>query len=445
LIGGASLTSQPEKTRITNQSTIWFGSLNARGMRAKTKRRACIRQLKAHCDIALIQETHADESIMKEIQKEFPGDWFASHCSNPSAGVAIFIPSTTFGIKMVENSLYTDDSGRLIGLGFTKNTHKFYVIGAYAPCVIASIASRKTNATFLNKLQALMLEKRAEGYNLHAAGDMNFIRSTSLDAAGGNPTVYKEQADWIKNLENGCDFHDKQRFLAPHAYLKTYFHGFKIGIKIRLDYFLVSHRALEQTTGVLAIPLSGSDHRLLVLTRVMGAKKIQGRGLWKHNNALLKEDEYCKLMEDTFIEAKRTRCSDDPAQTWDWIKQRAKEESVNLCKKQRKDKREDRACLEHDYTKELKKPKPDITEHRAKLQKHFQEEDDVIRFRANLEETEHDERITLFFFKKIMSNRQEINVTCIKTSEYPNGTETREETMDALESHYKEMFTEKQD
>jgi exonuclease III len=176
---------------------------------------------------------------MKEIQKEFPGDWFASHCSNRSTGVAIFIPITTFGIKIVENSLYTDDVWRLIDLGFTKNNHKFYVIGAYAPCVIATIASRKTNATFLKKFQALMLEKRAEGYDVHAAGNLNFIRSTSLDAAGGNPTVYKEQADWIENLENGCDFHDEQRFLAPHVYLETYFHGFKTRIKRRLDYFLV--------------------------------------------------------------------------------------------------------------------------------------------------------------------------------------------------------------
>jgi exonuclease III len=338
---------------------------------------------------------------MKEIQNEFPGDWFTSHCSNHSAGVAIFIPPTTFGIKIVENSLYTDDTGRLIGLGFTKNTHKIYVIGAYAPCVIATIASRKTNATFLNKFQVLMLEKRAEGYDVHAAGDLNFIRSTSLDAAGGNPTVYKEQADWIKKLEKGCDFHNTQRFLAPHAYLETYFHGHKTGIKRRLDYFLVWHRTLEQTTGVIAIPSSGSDHRLLVLTQVMGAEKIQGRGLWKHNNALLKEDEYCKLMEDTFIEAKRTRCSDDPAQTWDWIKQRAKEESVNFSNKRSKEKREDRARLEHDYAKELKKPKPDITEYRAKLQKHFQEEDDVIRFQA----CHTDRRVT--------------SVTCIKTAKYP--------------------------
>jgi hypothetical protein len=123
----------------------------------------------------------------------------------------------------------------------------------------------------------------------------------------------------------------------------------------------------------------------------MGAEKIQGRGHWKHNNALLKEDKYCRLMEDTFIEARRTRCSDNPAQNWDWIKQRAKEVSVNFSKRRSKEKREDRARLEHDYARELKKPKPDITEHRAMLQKHFQEEDNVIHFRTNLDELEHDE------------------------------------------------------
>jgi hypothetical protein len=116
---------------------------------------------------------------------------------------------------------------------------------------------------------------------------------------------------------------------------------------------------------------------------------------------------------------------------------------VDFSKKKSKEKREERTQLERDYAKELKEPKPDITECRAKLQKHFQEEDDVIRFQAKLDEAEHDERITQFFFKKIMSTRQESNVTSIRTCKYPDGTETREETMDALEWHFKETFTEK--
>jgi hypothetical protein len=73
---------------------------------------------------------------------------------------------------------------------------------------------------------------------------------------------------------------------------------------------------------------------------------------------------------------------------------------VDFSKKKSKEKREERTQLERDYAKELKEPKPDITECRAKLQKHFQEEDDVIRFRAKLYEAEHDERTTPFFFKK---------------------------------------------
>jgi hypothetical protein len=67
-------------------------------MRAKIKRHACIQPIKALCDMALIQDTHADEIIMKEIEKEFSGDWFSSHCTNRIAGVAIFILTTTFGI-----------------------------------------------------------------------------------------------------------------------------------------------------------------------------------------------------------------------------------------------------------------------------------------------------------------------------------------------------------
>jgi hypothetical protein len=158
----------------------------------------------------------------------------------------------------------------------------------------------------------------------------------------------------------------------------AYFHGHKTGIKRRLEYFLVSHRALEQTIGVKAIPSAGSDHCLLVLTRAFGAEKIQGRGLWIHNNDLLKEDKYCKLMEETIIEARKTRCSDDPAQTWDWIKHRMQDVLVDFSKKRSKEKREERTCLERNNANELKKTQPDITECRAKLQKHFQVEDDVI-------------------------------------------------------------------
>jgi hypothetical protein len=36
---------------------------------------------------------------------------------------------------------------------------------------------------------------------------------------------------------------------------------------------------------VEAIPSANSDHRLMKLVISLGSEKIQGPGLWKHNNA----------------------------------------------------------------------------------------------------------------------------------------------------------------
>jgi hypothetical protein len=136
------------------------------------------------------------------------------------------------------------------------------------------------------------MEKRSEGFEVISGGDLNSIRTIDLDAKGGAPAVHPEQAGWLNDLENNCDFHDVQRFAQQSTYLESYYHGSVTGIKRRLDYFLASHATLERMISVDAIPSANSDHRLLKLVISVGNEKIQGPGLWKHNNALLKGDEY---------------------------------------------------------------------------------------------------------------------------------------------------------
>jgi hypothetical protein len=43
-------------------------------------------------------------------------------------------------------------------------------------------------------------------------------------------------------------------------------------------------------------------------------------------------------MEDTIIEARKTRCRDNPAQTWDWIKHRMQDVLVDFSKRETKKK-----------------------------------------------------------------------------------------------------------
>ena len=47
------------------------------------------------------------------------------------------------------------------------------------------------------------------------------------------------------------------------------------------------------------------------------------------------------------------------------------------------------------------------------------EEDDIIRFRSQINEVEGGEKISSYFFRKIRQNREESNVECIKTEEFP--------------------------
>jgi hypothetical protein len=65
--------------------------------------------------------------------------------------------------------------------------------------------------------------------------------------------------------------------------------------------------------------------------------------------------------------------------------------AIQYSKKRSKDRKEERLQLEQDYVDKLRDT-ADITSVRDKLHKHYQSEDDIIRFRARLDLAEHDER-----------------------------------------------------
>jgi hypothetical protein len=74
-------------------------------------------------------------------------------------------------------------------------------------------------------------------------------------------------------------------------------------------------------------------------------------------------------------------------------------ESIKFSKRRAREKREDRKKLEEKYVELLRSNTlADMTEVKAALQKHYEEEDDIIRFRANINEAEFDEKYHHSFF-----------------------------------------------
>jgi hypothetical protein len=68
------------------------------------------------------------------------------------------------------------------------------------------------------------------------------------------------------------------------------------------------------------------------------------------------------LIEAPIAKAKKTKCSDDLAQTWDWIKFKIRETAIDYSKRRGKLRKKERILLELEYGKKLKEANPDITE-----------------------------------------------------------------------------------
>ena len=109
----------------------------------------------------------------------------------------------------------------------------------------------------------------------------------------------------------------------------------------------------------------------------------------------LKEDSYCKLMADTIEEADKEELTNARSK-WDYIKYKIRSTAIQYGKQRARTKRQERMRVEDEYAKAIAKGNNDESAENAKNQllKFYQEEDDIIRFHAKVNEAEYNERIS---------------------------------------------------
>ena len=73
----------------------------------------------------------------------------------------------------------------------------------------------------------------------------------------------------------------------------------------RLDYFIVSNSLIDITSSCKIIPGYRSDHSIQELSLIISKFK-KGRGLWKFNCSLLKNQQYVSLINKVIEEVIQT-------------------------------------------------------------------------------------------------------------------------------------------
>ena len=98
-------------------------------------------------------------------------------------------------------------------------------------------------------------------------------------------------------------------------------------IQCRLDFFLISSDLICDINLADIVPGYKTDHPMILL-KIALHHNPRGRGFWKLNTSLLKEEEYLNLIKTTIYQTKNEYQSDNSvnaALLWDIFKMKVRE------------------------------------------------------------------------------------------------------------------------
>ena len=288
---------------------IRIGSLNVRGLGNRLKRKAIFNYLRdKDLDVIFLQETHTCKKNIKLYETEWGSKWCTASCSSNSRGAAIlFKPNSKLQIKKTA----CDHNGRHVICTVQMDTSLYTFCNIYAP--------NDDSPEFFNSVFKTLAKFSEE--NIIIGGDFNTVMDLKLDRF--NSTQNNNKASTlIKTYMEQYQMYDIWRNCNIETKRYTWFKKDHGNTKAsRLDYFLVSAGLTSKVTNTEISSTTRSDHSLIKIDIEDNTFK-RGPGIWKLNERLLNQPEFCQGMKDTIIEcgAKTNRSHLNNIEKWEFVK-----------------------------------------------------------------------------------------------------------------------------
>ena len=418
-------------------------TFNCNGLGDKKKRQKVFTFLrdKLKKGFVFLQETHSTLNFEKQWKSQWGGEIFFSHGTSNSTGCAIAF-SENFPVKI--NSITKDAGGRLLILDVSINDENFLLINLY------NANSESDQLTVLD-----LLLSKLDGVNLDGTcktifgGDFNLIFDSTLDAAGGNPSLKKRSLAKLMNVMQKLDVSDIYRVRYPTTKRFT-FHRKNPLLQRRLDYFFTSNLLQEFIGDVKVLPSFMSDHSPVSISVNLQSKITRGKYGWKFNNSLLQNEDFSSGMKRHF----QSLSSDldylgDPHLKWEYLKYEARKFSISFSK--RKILEESRLISHHEkiisqYTStDNNRPSDsDYADSRAYIDSHIDNRTQGAILRSKCTTYEHNEKSSKYFLN-LEKKRGENNM--VKKLVGKNGSDINDhnEILKELHDFYSSLFDRKID
>lgn len=404
-------------------------TLNSRGFDRKAD--LIFDLVRANYDIAFFQESliSTDQQI-KSLSARWSGPSFWSPAIGRQGGIcALFHPS--FEGKCL--SWRKDSSGRVLSFLIDFSGCQINLLGIYAP----------TNPT----------ERKSFFENLHEffipagstiiCGDFNGYVS-DLDKFGGNISICRAISDFKEHFHL-IDIWRKQH---PKSREFTWFNS-DFSIASRLDKFYVSSDLVQFISSSSIRPCCFSDHDLVDLVIDLSQFSPQGPGLWKFNNSLLADADFCDHLSSRISDLANCISRFSSLKNWwEFLKLSLKEECINFAKQKRTELNREKVTLTNRLIlcKQLliqgdASVSAEIIALEARLFALFSLEIDGVKTRSRARWIEEGEKPTRYFFRL---ERERIEKNRVISMHDSNGNEvTSRADLDRVHvEFYTQLFSE---
>ena len=292
---------------------ICIGTLNVRGLRNTTKRKAIFKYLRdSNLHVTCLQETYITENIVAQIKREWGGELFyMPGTANSNGLVTLLSKKIVYDIIEIKRI-----NSRMLIIKITVQGALHTIVNCYAP------KTTTEKITFLEQLTNALQDNETD--YTWVTGDFN-IAMNVIDNVAGLPHPAKEIHKLKETIAN-LNLHDAWRCQHNNKTDYTWSRPTPFTAR-RIDYILCDPTALTNIKESEIVPCPLSDHKLTKI--IMKLNNFQrGPGYWKFNSSLLNDIEYTEQVNKLIDHHLAGQEENDAEMVWEMLKIKIKSHCI---------------------------------------------------------------------------------------------------------------------